>query len=368
MDTIKHVSKEENCFGSFKHAIFLFSYYGESRELGERSDNTVNKYGKRECGTPYNTMDIIHKVIIKLGEHAYIPVGSNDRRDFILGIFHSVSWPKNKEKLLKDFKMQTSKKRIIVASSALSMGVNFPDIRYVINWGPARTLLDQLQEAGRAGRDEELSHAITIYHGHQLSHCEDEVKQFVRTTGCYLVAVYKPFDPVIVPIIPGHNCCLHCTLDCGCDDCRDGTSKKYPFEDKLDVRCECNPHLSRPVSDEDKDVLLAALTELSLGQGNHSSAFGTHCFSPELIDDIVSNCHKLFTIQDIAENNLPVYSIGHSLKILEVIQEIFEDIPNLDCALAFFSELAHCDYECENTEEKDNEDSYFIDYLHLSDD
>ena len=27
-------------------------------------------------------------------------------------------------------------KQVVIASTALSMGVNFPDIRYVINWGP----------------------------------------------------------------------------------------------------------------------------------------------------------------------------------------------------------------------------------------
>ena len=45
------------------------------------------------------------------------------------------------------------KVRVVMTSTALSMGVNFPDIRYVINWGPARNMLDQHQEAGRAGRD-----------------------------------------------------------------------------------------------------------------------------------------------------------------------------------------------------------------------
>ena len=91
-----------------------------------------------------------------------------------------------------------------------------------------------------------------------------------------------------------------------------------------------------------------------------------NCFSPELIDDIVSNCHKLFSIQDIVESSLPVYSIAHSLKILEIIQEIFEDIPNLDCALSFFSNYYHND-KCENPMEEDNEgEGYFIDYFDSS--
>lgn len=76
-----------------------------------------------------------------------MPVGSANCEDFIIGIFHSMSWPKKKEKLMSEFSSQRNK-RIVVASTELSMGVNFGDVRYVINWGPVQNLLDQLQEAG----------------------------------------------------------------------------------------------------------------------------------------------------------------------------------------------------------------------------
>ena len=48
------------------------------------------------------------------------------------------------------------------------IGVNFLYIWYIVNWGPARSLLDQHQEAGRAGRDGLPSHVLIIYHGQQL--------------------------------------------------------------------------------------------------------------------------------------------------------------------------------------------------------
>ena len=80
------------------------------------------------------------------------------------------------------------------------MGVNFPNIRYIINWGPPRTLLDFHQEAGRAGRDGESSHVTIVYHGNQLANCEDDIKDFVNSTGCYRVASYKSFDSLTLPI------------------------------------------------------------------------------------------------------------------------------------------------------------------------
>ena len=85
----------------------------------------------------------------------------------------------------------------------LSMGVNFPDVKYVVNWGPARTLL----EAGRAGRDGSPAHSIIIYHGNQTVQCEVDVKNFVQTSECYCVACLKPFVGDVQPLQPGHHCC-----------------------------------------------------------------------------------------------------------------------------------------------------------------
>ena len=61
---------------------------------------------------------------------------------------------------------------------------------------------------------------------------------------------------------------------------------------------------------------------------------------------------------------MPAYSIAHSLKILEVMQEIFEDIPKVGCALKIFSELPDS-HKYENAgDHLDNEDEcHFTDYF-----
>lgn len=88
------------------------------------------------------------------------------------------------------------------------MAVNFADLKYVVNWGPARNLLDQLQEAGWAGQDGERSHIVIVSHGQQLSQCEHCIKDFVKCEGCLHVALYKSFEQNIKSVCPCHTAVL----------------------------------------------------------------------------------------------------------------------------------------------------------------
>ena len=89
-------------------------------------------------------------MMMTLGEAAFYPRTSRKHEHCLLGIFHSLSLKEYKERLIVSFKGQ-GPKRVAIATTALSMGVNFPDVRYIVHFGPARTLLDFHQQAGRAG-------------------------------------------------------------------------------------------------------------------------------------------------------------------------------------------------------------------------
>jgi len=81
-----------------------------------------------------------------------------------------------KEEKQADWK--TGKIRIIVATNAFGMGIDKPDVRFVVHLDLPDSLEAYFQEAGRGGRDEKIAYALLLYNEADT----DKLKGFVNSS------------------------------------------------------------------------------------------------------------------------------------------------------------------------------------------
>ena len=107
--------------------------------------------------------------------------------------------------------------RVVVATNALGLGIDIPDIRVVIHMDPPRSLRDFAQESGRAGRDGHVSESIMMVSPSRSN-----------------------FDPHVSALWKGERCCrimLDEYLDGRIDrtECEDGEEACYVCERDRDI-------------------------------------------------------------------------------------------------------------------------------------
>ena len=78
---------------------------------------------------------------------------------FPVCMFHRCTPEKCKQIVLDEFSKQTSFVRIVVATCALGMGVNIPDIGTVVHYGLPSDIESYCQDIGCGGRDNKSASA-----------------------------------------------------------------------------------------------------------------------------------------------------------------------------------------------------------------
>jgi ATP-dependent DNA helicase RecQ len=67
--------------------------------------------------------------------------------------------------------------RVIVSTNAFGMGIDKPDVRFVIHWDLPDAIESYFQETGRAGRDNKPSYAVLLFTESDKSRLNDSVRQ-----------------------------------------------------------------------------------------------------------------------------------------------------------------------------------------------
>lgn len=133
-------------------------------------------------------------------------------------MFHSNTSDLVKENVKKDMSDTNGSIRILVATSAAGMGVNFKGVKHVINFGPPSDMDSFVQQYGRAGRDGSSATALLVYNGKQCRNIDSDMKDYLdNKSRCRRQQILQAYNAKPSSMC-GHLCCDLCTDSCNCGD------------------------------------------------------------------------------------------------------------------------------------------------------
>ena len=124
-----------------------------------------------------------------------------------------------------------SRLRIVVATIAFGMGLDCPNVREVIHWGPPDDIDSYVQHTGRAGRDGELSIATLFStHSDRKYSSKKMTSYYQNTVFCRRQLLFEDFEDsqLKVPSSCMCMCCDVCAIKCTCDHCSE-TCKTFIY-------------------------------------------------------------------------------------------------------------------------------------------
>ena len=135
----------------------------------------------------------------------------------VVDMYTSCTQDTVKENIVKSFCSASSCLRIVISTIAFSMGLDVPDIRQVVHWGPSDDLESYIQETGRAGRDGDLCCA-TLYHaGKDYRYINDKMREYCKNdSSCRRQLLFSDFEECDVDTCCKCRCCDICMPKCKC--------------------------------------------------------------------------------------------------------------------------------------------------------
>ena len=120
-----------------------------------------------------------------------------------------------KKNIIQSFCSNASHLRIVIATIAFSMGLDVPDVREVIHWGPSDDFECYIQETGRAGRDGDLCCAV-LYHASRDNRSIDKmmIEYCNNTSVCRRQLLFADFEGCDIGTCCKCYCCDICMKDC----------------------------------------------------------------------------------------------------------------------------------------------------------
>lgn len=287
----------------------------------------------------------------------------SDEQHCHFAMYHAKTPQRIKDFVLTDFLNPDGVIRLVIATSALGMGVNIPNIRRIVNYGVPKNMESYVQGVGRGGRDGQDVMAIMYYKPHHLCHIDKVMRSFAKNQEkCRRSYILEFFGEKIKNKTSTslHKCCDICTRSCNCGSCPEEV-----FKYKCSEISEKDSHygLTRQVTPEEKETFVDVLHDLNEENKKCGSVLGSsslcNTIDDAVIKDISDDLKHVFST-DYIMNNFPVFNEQLAYQILSVIKDIFMDINDMGLSSLQPTELEDIDFyfsnvptQCSESEESE---------------
>lgn len=277
------------------------------------------------CRTYQDTNNFFENLTLKLADENTLLVDKN-LNVRICEKFTACSAAITKKNVLKSFTQPGGLVRIIVATVAFGMGLDSPDVRFIIHWGPPSDVELYVQETGRGGRDggSTLFYSKTDISKSPKNHVSEAMIRYCTNSNeCRRALLMKQFtdDNVAVPNYL-HTCCDLCHMVCMCEDC---SSLAQPHHDTLqlpEIMCDkpqfvCDEIIQREL----KTLLVAYRKRLFLTTPKEASLVGLDIctgFTMNTINAIVDSYPQLETKADLLDLGI---GRNHHASVIAIIEQ-----------------------------------------------
>ena len=105
-------------------------------------------------------------IYVRNRRHTKEIAGFLNKKKFSATYYHAGLKPDERVKSQNEWMKE--QKKVIVATNAFGMGIDKPNVRFVIHYDLPESIETYFQEAGRAGRDEKQAYAVLLYENADL--------------------------------------------------------------------------------------------------------------------------------------------------------------------------------------------------------